>query len=905
MALSRQLLAKEPTGRVPSFWQFFGVSTSHIHLVEKHFYWDPGELHMPTQTKMGNPRQLVFFLVSILLIAGVAVFAFVNTQRYLTLFDQAEQVEDTLFELTQFLSHMKDVEIGSRSYMLTGQRDFLEPYQAGRFHVEQNLTLLQDMLSSDEGQFERLRILSNELLQNAELVVAHGHMAAVTAADQELLDRDKAIVDQIRDYVPGIIDDQRALLNQERSAARGQALFTVAIAVLGAIVSAIILGVFALNVRGQSVKRLKAENDLNDLNDELEERIRTRTEQIQEKEARLSSILAASPDAVVAIEATGQIVFASDRVRDVFGYDPEEIVGGPVETLMPGRYRDGHAGHLRNFLSNPKAREMGAGLTLSASRKDGSEFPVEISLNPEASGTDMTIVAAIRDTSERTADMALMESLRTATEQAKVAEVSKSQFLANMSHELRTPMNGVLGFTDLLLNTDLTQVQRNHVTLIAESGDSMLVLLNSILDLAKIESGTMQAENISFDIRHTINSSCRLMRAAAEHKGLAINLTIDGDVPQYILGDKYRTKQILSNIIGNAVKFTSTGSISISALVGGTTEAQKIEITITDTGIGIAAEHHEEIFGEFSQAERSIGRRFGGSGLGLAISRKLLGALGGDISFKSEVGKGTSFFVTLPLVKADEPASLTRVSKRSKASKVVQEQSKRILVAEDHPINQALITAFLEKLGHSFDTAEDGAEAIKMIKLTMGDGKDPYSIVLMDVQMPNVDGLQATRQIRRLGISAEELPIVAVTAHAYQEDIEACHAAGMQDHLSKPVLLDDLRETLEHWLSADASSKTTSETFPISESLRERYDVFRREVFALHGDCQRSLPDTDPDQLDRLKEILHKLAGSAAAFGEADLGNLCSELEAEIDGIAAGADAGTLEPLMAKIAALE
>jgi len=603
-------------------------------------------------------------------------------------------------------------------------------------------------------------------------------------------------VSQLRSQVAGIVDAERGLVRQQSQAASQQARDSIAIVALGILLSLAVLGLLAFAISRETTRRAKAEDDLNALSTELEDRIKLRTGQLRKKEARLSSILAASPDALIVVGTNGNIAFASDRLQDIFGYAPSEIIGKPIETLMPRRFRHGHSGHLRHFLDDPKAREMGAGLQLFAARKDGSEFPVEISLNPETEGEDLSVVAAIRDVSDRAA---VMESLREATNKAKMAELSKSEFLANMSHELRTPMNGVIGFTDLLLTSELNQEQKYHLQLIAESGQSMLVLLNSILDLAKIESGKLKAEHAPFNIQDTIGSSSRLMRVAAEQKGLKLNLKIDSDVPQHIMGDEYRTKQVLTNIVGNAIKFTASGWVSISAAAVGAAGDRKIEITITDTGIGIDRTRQKEIFDEFVQADSSVVRRFGGSGLGLTISQRLLEVLGGGISCESEPGKGTSFVITLPLIEADplSAGSFCHIDKKQQPDKVA--RNARILVAEDHDINRVLITALLKQLGYHPDIAEDGAEAIEKIEQA-NDEEDPYAIILMDLQMPNIDGMEATRKLRRMGVTNEALPIIAVTAHAYQEDIKACHAAGMQDHLGKPIIKDDLGRVLEKWL---------------------------------------------------------------------------------------------------------
>ena len=535
-------------------------------------------------------------------------------------------------------------------------------------------------------------------------------------------------------------------------------------------------------------------------------------EALRESEERFRELAEMLPEIVYEVDAHARVTFVNRQAFDIIGYTVDEVAAGlhAAQVFVP----EDRARMMENVGAILRGEAPGYH-EYRALSKDGRVFPVLARSTPILhDGRIIGLRGILVDiTNQKRIELALSE----AKEAAEASNRAKGEFLANMSHEIRTPMNVIIGISGLLLDTPLTPEQRMHVKMIEEAGDLLLSLINDILDLSRIEAGQLALEPTPFDLCAALHEAVAFFAPQAEQKRVALSAHFAEGAPRKVVGDSGRIRQILNNLIGNAVKFTDRGEIRVTAACTSLEPGRaEFRFSVRDTGIGIPREKLEVIFEKFTQADASTTRKYGGTGLGLAICAELVHRMRGEIGVESEPGAGSTFWFTLPLPWAAEAshageearARATSAHPAANGAPAAQPQDTerrvRVLVVEDNPLNQRAAALMLEKIGCRADVAANGREAIEMLTML------PYDLILMDREMPIMDGLEATREIRALHGERGSIPILAITAHTEPLEAQRCLAAGMNGCIVKPLTVAALRSTLDRWLPASSGREPGS-----------------------------------------------------------------------------------------------
>ncbi len=526
-------------------------------------------------------------------------------------------------------------------------------------------------------------------------------------------------------------------------------------------------------------------------------RMQKTAEQALDEKARLSAIQESVASALVVVSSNATIQEFNRAATVIFGYQREEVIGKNVKMLLPPAIQVHHDDWFNGHLTGKNTADISHRRELYALHKNGHTFPIDISIRPMTISGSTQFTAIVSDISEL---KAVEKQLIAAKESAEEASIAKSEFLARMSHEIRTPMNGILGMARLLDQTDLDDAQHQKLSVILGSGDALMSIINDILDLAKIESKHMHLEQVDFDLSALLEEVLALYRGQAIEKGLALQLELNGHQHFWVQGDPLRIKQVLSNLLNNAIKFTDQGGVTLILNATEQGNEQHIRLQVADTGAGIDQDVKDSLFDPFQQADVSTTRKSGGTGLGLSICKQFAELMGGNVSIESELGKGSTFNFDLTLPNATSPVPEAVNVSDTTAEPDTGESTfmGRILVADDVAVNQMVVGSMLELLGLEVFLASNGMEAVEAWK------NDKFDLVLMDCEMPEMDGYTAAATIRKQETEQtpdKRIPIIALTANAYADNKQRCLEAGMDDFLTKPIETEMLNRVLKTWLT--------------------------------------------------------------------------------------------------------
>ncbi len=725
------------------------------------------------------------------------------------------QSERVLVGLDEVLGLMVDLETGQRGYLLTQQEEFLEPYNramvslAERFRsFHKNLT----DINGDVADLPRFEALWKDKAAISERTISlskGGHHAEAIRIVQSGVGR--AYMDELRLIFGRLRASERDRLAERAALADTTVRRTVAIVGFGLIVAFLLVGGAAIVVSRELRERKRAEATLRREEKRLSEVIAT------QQDVALSTL---DLDAVmrIVVTRTESLTGASGAVIEV--PDGDDMLNRSASGTLADKvgFRVKRAGslsglctasgeilHCEDSETDPRVdrvacRKVGARSMIAVPLRQGDQTIAvlkTIAALPHAFGPreieTLQLIGGLL--ASAMANATAFAAKEKAEEIALQSARHKSEFLANMSHEIRTPINGVIGMAGLLRDLSLTGEQRDYVDTIYRSAESLLSIINDVLDFSKVEAGKIDLETVNFDLAPLLGDLKGAFSVAAANKGLTLALESEVASSTYFKGDPGRLRQILTNLIGNAIKFTSVGTVKVCVTEESHSEhGSRIEFAVTDSGIGLTPEQIARLFTPFSQADSSTTRKYGGTGLGLSICKRLVELMGGEIGVESRIGAGSRFWFKVPLARG-EWRSVHAESQTERTERRVMTGA-RVLVAEDNPVNQKVAVLTLEKMGYAVTVVETGLAAIAALK------NGTFDVVLMDCQMPEMDGYEATKRIRGdATLANRNVPIIAMTANAINGDREKCLAAGMSDYVSKPVKSRDLAAVLAKWLA--------------------------------------------------------------------------------------------------------
>jgi two-component system, sensor histidine kinase and response regulator len=501
---------------------------------------------------------------------------------------------------------------------------------------------------------------------------------------------------------------------------------------------------------------------------------------LRDSELRTRTVIESALDAVVVLDAEGLVTGWNRNAEETFGWTAAEAIGHSLSTLIvPEQYREAHENGMKRFLATGQGQILNQRIEIAAVHRHGHQFPIELTISALRMGDEWMFSAFLRDITDR---KEVEQTLQRAKETAEAANRAKSEFLANMSHEIRTPMNGVIGMTELALDTPLTADQREYLTLVKDSADSLLAIINDILDFSKIEAGKLELDPVAFSLRDMVESTVKALALRAHEKGLELVCRVPTDIPDGLIGDANRLRQVLVNLIGNAVKFTDRGEVLVSVECSRQQDSEVLlDFAVVDTGIGIAADKQAAVFEPFTQADGSTTRKHGGTGLGLSISSNLVQLMGGTMRVASIPGEGSTFEFSVPFCVGAARTAVTDTS---------QLNGLRVLVVDDNRTNRMVLTEMVRGWGMRPTAVDGGDAAIDALSGAHEDGES-FRLVLLDLNMPGMNGFTVAERIRT-GPRRHEATIIMLASSGQHAEAARCRELGVAQYLVKPVKQSDL-----------------------------------------------------------------------------------------------------------------
>ena len=738
----------------------------------------------------GKVKIILAFCLSILVLILISIYAYRNTRDYKSASDWVNHTQQVISQAQKILSDVQDIETAQRGYVITGEGKYLEPYDHGLNSAENIYVTLRNLVKDNPPQQVLLDSIHNTI--NLKIVFAKKVISSRQkkgfAAAQELVTTDigEDLMTKTRSLIRIFINNENRLLSIRLERTNQNFSLSINIIVESVILTILIILTTMYFFIQDHDKRMRSEK------------------KVIESELLLTKFLESMPVGIFILDNNGKTYYVNSKSQEILG---KGIVPDALPEDLSKLYKVYMAATENIYPTNklPIVRALNGEKNICVEDleilRDNIRVPLRVNATAITNSENQIeyAIAVFEDVTDiKEAEKKLIEAKRLAEESI----ILKETFLANMSHEIRTPMNAIIGFTDLLLKKDLQAQEKAHMKIIKNSGESLLRIINDILDVSKIDSGMMAFEEHPISIKEIFGSLNTMLSQAAKEKKIELSFEYDAGLPDIVLGDPTRLTQIILNLVGNAIKFTKKGNVEVFAkLLKEEKGIFQIEFSIKDTGIGLAEDKLQHIFERFRQAESHTTRNYGGTGLGLSIAKQLVELQGGSITVSSMLGVGSIFSFILPFKKTDK---LYSNHHKHYDELDIEELSKlTILVVEDNPINIEFVLSLFADYNIKSSIAENGKQAIEKIK------KNKYDIILMDIEMPEMNGYETTTVIRNE--LKNNIPIIAMTAHAMAGEKEKCLQLGMDDYISKPIKGELLLEKMLIAVSSEIKDKNKSD----------------------------------------------------------------------------------------------